>query len=151
MRNHQAFLLVFFLTSLFFCQQAEAGPDHSHDRAGPKGGRLLEATRPEAEFLIDENRFAVLNFYSDNLEPVPVSEQSARLIVEGQTGKIVLDFEKKDGHLQSPQPLPQGKDLPLVIQFRQAPEEKLKNFRIVLDERICGECHLAEYACICGH
>ena len=114
---------------------------------GPKGGRLLEKTEPKAEFFLEKDRTATIAFYDADLKPVPVKDQSVSLVA----GKEKVEFEKKGDVLVSKSKLPEGDDLPLVVQFKQSAEAKPQNYRFKLDTHICGGCKRAEYACTCDH
>jgi hypothetical protein len=118
--------------------------------AGAKGGRLLENDSPRAEFFVEKDRTVSLTFYSSDMKPVPVSDQSATAIAETKDGKKKIEFEKKGGLLVSKSPLPEGEGYNVVLQLKQTSEAKPKNFRIPLNTSICSKCHHPEYACTCG-
>ena len=46
--------------------------------AGPKGGRILTAAAPHAEFWVDARRHVVISFYDADLRPVTASETHLR-------------------------------------------------------------------------
>jgi hypothetical protein len=116
---------------------------------GPKGGRLLEKTEPKAEFFLEKDRTATITFYDAALKPVPVRDQVVTVIADAKGGKEKVEFEKKGDVLVSKRKLPEGDDLPLVIQFKQRIDAKPQNFRFALDTQTCGGCKRAEYACTC--
>ena len=129
---------------------AETGHDHEQV-GGPKGGRLLENTEPQAEFYVEKDNTVTISFYDNALKPVAAAEQSVTVIAETEGNKTTLEFEKKGDALVSKGSLPAGHALNLVVQFKQTADAKPNNFRFVLEDHICGVCKRAEYACICGH
>ena len=118
--------------------------------AGAKGGRLLENDSPRAEFFVEKDRTVSLTFYGNDMNPVPVSDHSANGISETKDGKKKIEFEKKGDLLVSKSPLPEGEGYNVVLQLKQTPDAKPKNFRIPLNTSICSKCHHPEYACTCG-
>ncbi len=129
---------------------AEAG--HDHERVGgPKGGRLLENTKPRAEFFVEKDRTVTITFYDDALKPIAVTDQSVTVIAEADGNRTTVEFEKKGDVLVSKGPLPDSHALNLVVQFKQTADAKPSNFRFVYEDHVCDVCKRAEYACICGH
>lgn len=124
--------------------------DHKH-QATPKGGRLLEKTEPHAEFVVEKDRTVTINFYNEDMKPVPAAEQTATVQADAKAGKARLEFEKKGDALVSTGRLPEGDGYNVVVQFKQAPNAKPQNYRFKLDMKTCGECKRAEYACSCEH
>ncbi len=127
------------------------GQDKPEHKATPKGGRLLEKTTPRAEFVIEKDRSATVNFYTDDMKPIAVTTQSATVIATPASGKTTIEFEKKGDVLVSRSKLPAGEGYNLVVQFKQTIAAKPQNFRFKLDLAMCGECKRAEYGCSCGH
>ena len=119
--------------------------------ATPKGGRLLEKTEPRAEFVVEKDRSVTINFYREDMKPVPATTQNVTVIADAKEGKAKLEFEKNGDSLVSKTKLPEGNGYNVVVQFKQTASAKPQNFRLKLDLAICGECKRAEYACICGH
>ena len=117
--------------------------------AGPKGGRLLEKTKPRAEFFVEKDRTISINFYDASLKPVAPAEQTVTAIADTKGGKQKLDFEKKGDSLGSKSKLPEGDGYTIVVQLAAKPGAKPQNFRIKYDESTCGGCKLVEYACTC--
>ncbi len=144
--------LIIVTSILFAASAAYAGTAQDHHAAGgPKGGRLLENTEPRAEFFVEKDRSVTITFYDEALKPVATAEQSVSVIAEADGKKTTLDFDKKGAVLVSQGPLPPEHGLNLVVRFKQTPDAKPRNFRFVYEDHVCGECHRAEYACICGH
>lgn len=149
----KCFLSTFIAAAFLFVTPVFAEEAHGHDHAkvgGPKGGRLLEHTEPQAEFFLEKDRTATISFYDKDMKPVSAENQTVVVIAEKDGSKSKIDFEKKGDVLSSKEPLPENSPN-LVVQFKQTADAKPANFRFVLDEGVCGECKRAEYACICEH
>jgi hypothetical protein len=117
--------------------------------AGPKGGKILTAEAPHAEFFVEKNRTVTVTFYDAALKPVAPGEQVVNAVAEAKTGKVKLEFEKTAAGFVSKQPLPEGDDYTVVVQIRDAAGAKPKNHRVLFHDEVCGECKRAEYACTC--
>ncbi len=125
---------------------------HAHKiTGGPKGGRLLEKTSPQAEFFVEKDRTVTLTFYDAALKPVAVVAQTVTVIAETKGGKVTMEFEKKGDALVSKTKLPEGDGYNLIVQVKSAPDARPQNFRFRYDAHTCGGCQRAEYACTCGH
>lgn len=120
--------------------------------AGPKGGRLLDATPQKAEFRVTADRRVEIAFYDAALKSVAPSGQIVAVIVEAPGGREALDVVATSEGFVSKDALPPGEPYRVVVQVKSAPDAKPQNFRIDLNLETCGECQRAEYACICdGH
>jgi hypothetical protein len=133
-----------------FTAAADNKHDHKH-LATPKGGRVLDKTKPHAEVVIEKDRSVSLHFYNDDLKPVAATTQTATVIANARSGKTTLEFEKKGDSLASKGKLPEGDGYNLIVQFRQTADARPQNFRFKLDMSTCGGCKRHEYACICDH
>lgn len=116
---------------------------------GPKGGRLLDKTSPQAEFYVEKDHTVTIAFYDEKLKPLTPVDQNVTVIADAKDGKTKLEFEKKGDALVSKTKLPEGDGYNLVVQFRQSSDAKPQNFRFKLDLHICGGCKHAEYVCSC--
>jgi len=117
--------------------------------AGPRGGRLLEKTVPQAEFFLEKDHSVTIAVYDAALKPVPVADQVVTVIADRKGEKQKIEFEKKGDLLVSRGNLPEGEGYNLVVQFKEKLNAKPQNFRFKLDTHICQTCKRAEYACIC--
>lgn len=124
--------------------------DHAH-KATPKGGRLLDKTEPHAEFVVEKDRSITINFYNDEMKPVPATTQVVAVQADAPSGKSKIEFAKKGDSLVSKTKLPEGEGYNIVVQFKQSADAKPQNLRFKLDLATCNECKRAEYACICEH
>ncbi len=150
MKIHTRILTIALALCLSVSLSAGAAEKEKH-LVTPKGGKLLEKTEPHAELVVEKDRTVTINFYNDQLKPVPVSAQTITVIADAKDGKARLEFEKKGEVLVSKTKMPEGEGYNVVVQFKQTAEAKPQNFRFKLDMHTCGECKRAEYACTCGH
>jgi hypothetical protein len=148
-KTNLLFLTTVTLTMLLNVDAAEKD-SHKH-LATPKGGRLLEKTEPHAEFVLEKDHSATINFYTHDMKPVPATDQIVTVIADARNGKQTIPFEKKGDSLVSQTKLPEGDGYNLVVQFKQKADARPQNFRFKLDTHTCGECKRAEYGCVCGH
>lgn len=97
-------ILVTFLLLAGLCVASAADKKHL---GGPRGGRLLEKTEPNAEFYLEKNRTATITFYDAALKPVPATSQAVTVIANGKDGKARIEFEKKGDVLSFFEPFKQ--------------------------------------------
>lgn len=119
--------------------------------AGPKGGRLLESEPNKAEFFVTKDRKVEITFYDATLKPVAPAAQVVAITAEPKSGRTQVELEKTATGFISKAALPASAEpYRVVVQVRAKPDAAPKNFRVDLNLETCGECKLAEYACICG-
>ncbi|HEX2101118.1 MAG TPA: hypothetical protein VHF69_10665 [Candidatus Synoicihabitans sp.] len=119
--------------------------------AGPKGGRLLENTDPAAEVFVHADRRLEITFYDATLQPRARAAQQAAVTAELPEQRTSIELIPTATGFKSQEPLPAGEPYRLVVQLRERPEARPRNFRIMLNLEPCAECSYAEYACVCGH
>ncbi len=118
--------------------------------AGPQGGRLLDTEPLKAEFFVHPDRKVEITFYDAALKPAAPGRQTVAVTAEPASGRQALELEKTATGFASKTPLPEGGPYRVVVQVREAPEAKPRNFRLDLNLETCGECQRAEYACTCA-
>ena len=150
MKKTSLLILAGVLCAGLFTAGAADKHDHKH-LVTPKGGKLLDKTKPHAEFVVEKDRSVTINFYNEAMKPVAATTQSVTAIAEAKEGKTKLEFEKKGDSLVSKTKLPEGEGYNIVVQFKQTAEAKPQNIRFKLDMHTCGECKRAEYGCVCEH
>lgn len=138
------------IVSIFVALVFSTGALLAKPIAGPKGGRILTATAPHAEFFVDASRNVVISFYDADLKPVSPADQVAIATAEAPSGKTKLEFVIKDGALVSTAPLPAGDGYRVVVQLKANATAKPTNYRVEYHAEVCGECKRAEYACTCS-
>ena len=138
------------LGAILVCSMVDFSADAAEKAIpGPKGGRLLDSKPARAEFFVNAERKVEITFYDENLKAALLGEQVVSAIAEAKSGKVKLEFEKKEGSLVSITPLPEGQAYIVVVQIRTKAGDKPQNFRVGYHEGICSDCKRAEYACVC--
>jgi hypothetical protein len=116
---------------------------------GPKGGRLLEKTKPKAEFFLEKDHTVTITFYDAALTQVPAAKQTVTVIANAKGGRKKVEFEKKGDLLVSKSNRPDGDGYNVVVLFKPSADAKPQNFRFKLETYECGGSKRAEYACTC--
>ena len=124
---------------------------HEKKIAGPNGGRLLTTVEPHAEFFITPERKVQITFVDDSLKPIAPAQQSIVVTTGQRTNPTTLKFARAGNVLLSENTLPEGNNLPAVVQVKVTPEAKTTVTRFNLNVVVCPGCNYAEYACICDH
>jgi len=138
------------------------GPDgHSdHDtemkatselKAGHNGGRLVTTVKPHVEFFLKKDRTVQITFLDESGAIVSPAEQTVSVIGGDRSAPTTLKFKQEGNVLVSEQALPEGKNLPIILQIKVTPESKTIRERFYLNLSECSGCGYAEYACTCGH
>jgi hypothetical protein len=144
MKNHLFILLAAVLTTAFTL--------HASDKkAGPNGGRLLTKVQPNAEFFVTGDRKVRITFLGADGNVIVPADQVVSVITGDRSAPVKLTFVPAGNTLISDRALPEGNDLPVVVQIRTAPGARavVEKFHLNLAE--CPGCRLAEYACTCDH
>ncbi len=132
-----------------------AAPAFAHEKqhaAGPNGGLILETVTPLVEFFVTKDRKIQFTFLDAQHKPVAPAAQSVTVTTGSRTKPVVLKFTRQGDVLLSDAALPEGNNLPAVIQLKASPEAAEIIERLTLNLTLCPECKHAEYACTCtGH
>lgn len=123
--------------------------DHQHEKA-PNGGRIIHSVDPHAEFLFTAERTVEIRFLKDGAVIAP-SGQSVTLIGGDRAKPTRLSFAVDGDKLVSSGPLPEGDNLPIILQIKTSADAKAVMERFTLNLAKCPECKLLEYACVCEH
>jgi len=119
--------------------------------AGPNGGRVLAGVEPRAEFFVTRDRKVQITFLGPDGEAIAPAAQSVTVTAGDRAAPTILTFAKAGNTLLSNAPLPAGDGVPAVVQIKATPDGKTVTEKFNVELSTCGECKLAEYACICGH
>lgn len=119
--------------------------------AGPNGGRILAAVEPRAEFFVTADRKVQITFLDPAGKAIAPADQVVTVTTGDRMSPTKLTFAKTGGALLSTTALPAGNELPTVVQIKATPTAKTVTEKFNVDLGTCGECKLAEYACICTH
>ncbi len=127
------------------------GHDETKKVKMPNGGRHLAKPSPAAEFLVQPDRRVRVTFVDDAGAPVPATEQAVTVTAGDRSAPTKLTFVRAGDVLLSEQALPAGNDFPAVVQVKANAEARPVVERFHINLSVCGECQLAEYACVCSH
>jgi hypothetical protein len=119
--------------------------------AGPHGGRILTSVTPHVEFFVTKDRKVQFTFLDEHNQPVAPAGQSVIVTTGDRAKPTVLKFTRQGNALLSDAPLPAGNNLPAVIELKASADAPAVFEKFNVNLSVCGECHHAEYACICGH
>lgn len=131
------------------------GSDHDHDHdhivAGPNGGRVLTDLEPHVEFFVTEDRKVQFTVVDDDLQSLAPSGQEINVIAGERTDPTFLRFTVEGQVFVSDQPLPEGNNFPVVVQYKAKADAELVRAQFNVDLRDCPTCPNLEYACTCDH
>lgn len=125
--------------------------DHVHEKkvAGPNKGRVIKGIEPHAEFLVTADRKIEIRFLDDSGKVIAPTEQSVTAVAGNRTSPTSLTFQREGDVFTSVQTLPAGNNFPTIVRMVMKPGARPVYERFQLNLETCGECKLAEYACIC--
>lgn len=126
--------------------------DHEHEaKAGPNGGKLITEVEPHVEFFVNKDKKVEIRFIDDDMKVVAPGEQVISVILGDRAAPTKLSFTKDGDKLISDKAVPEGNDLPTVVQIKTAPDAKAVMEKFNLNLSDCPTCEHAEYACTCAH
>jgi hypothetical protein len=117
----------------------------------PNGGRIIDAVSPNAEFLITADKKVEVRFLDDAGKVVAPAAQTVTVTMGDRAAPTKLAFTKDGDKLVSDKVIPEGKELPVVVQIKTTPEAKSVTEKFNLNLAKCPTCEHAEYACTCAH
>ncbi|MFT4176762.1 MAG: hypothetical protein QM627_08895 [Luteolibacter sp.] len=122
-----------------------------HKVAGPNGGRVVATVEPHFEFLVTPERKIKLTFLTDDNKLTAPSQQSVTAIGGDRVAPTRFNFTRESDVLVSDKPLPEGNEIPIVLQIKVTPNAKTVTTRFTINLAQCPTCEHAEYACTCEH
>ncbi len=127
--------------------------DHEHEEkiVGPNGGRVVTSTEPHFEFLVLDDRKLKITFLSEEGEAVAPGEAKVTAVGGERSKPTKFAFAEADGALLSDNALPEGEQIPMVLQVRLTPDAKTVTEKFTVNLAKCPTCEYKEYACICEH
>ena len=128
--------------------------DHEHDhaaKAGPTGGKLITKVEPHVEFFVTKDRKVEIRFVDDDNKVVAPAEQVINVTLGDRSSPSKLTFTKDGDKLVSDKAVPEGNDLPTVVQIKATPDAKSVTEKFNLNLAQCPTCKNKEYACTCEH
>ncbi len=138
--------------ALAFTASAADKDKHDHEtKAGPTGGRLITEVEPHVEFFVNKDKKVEIRFINDDMKVVAPGEQVISVTLGDRAAPTKLSFTKDGDKLISDKAVPEGNDLPTVVQIRAKDGAKPVNEKFNLNLNDCPTCKNKEYACTCAH
>lgn len=126
-----------------------------HDKAkkeiGPNGGRVVTSVTPHYEFFVTPEKKVKITFLGEDGKAVPAKDQVITAVGGDRAAPTRLTFARDGDSLLSDKPLPEGNELPIVVQVKVTPDAKAVTEKFTVNLANCPECQHAEYACTCNH
>lgn len=147
-------IIAISLIATLTCGLCAAEPEgHHHEalKAGPSGGRLITKVEPHAEFFVTKERKIEIRFVGDDGKIVKPGTQVVTVTLGDRAAPTKLVFTQADDKLISDKSIPEGNDLPTVVQIREKQGAKPINEKFNLNLDQCPTCKNKEYACTCAH
>lgn len=147
-------LISLFSLALTFTSTAADKDKHDHEheaKAGPTGGKLITEVEPHVEFFVNKDKKVEIRFIDDAMKVVAPGEQVVTVIMGDRSAPTKLTFTKDGDKLVSDKVVPEGNDLPTVVQIKAKPDAKSVTEKFNLNLNKCPTCSNAEYACTCAH
>ena len=117
----------------------------------PNGGRIIDAVEPHAEFLVTKDKKIEIRFLDDAGKVVAPAAQAVTVTMGDRSAPTKLAFTKDGDKLVSDKTIPEGKELPVVVQIKTTADAKSVTEKFNLNLADCPTCEHAEYACTCAH
>lgn len=129
---------------------ATASAEHEGKVKAPNGGRIISKVTPHAEFLLTPEKKVEIRFLEAGKVVAPTT-QVVTVTMGDRAKPTKLAFAKDGDKLVSDKPVPEGDNLPVVLQIAPKEGEKAVSEKFNLNLSKCPECKLTEYACACDH
>lgn len=138
--------------ALSFTASAADKHDHEHGtKAGPNGGKLITEVEPHVEFFVNKDKKIEIRFINDADKVTAPGEQIITVTLGDRSSPTKLTFTKDGDKLISDKTIPEGNELPTVVQIKTKPDAKSVVEKFNLNLSKCPACKNAEYACACDH
>ena len=140
--------------ALAFTATATAADKDKHEhaaKAGPTGGKLITEVEPHVEFFVTKDKKVEIRFVDDDNKVVAPGEQVISVVMGDRSAPTKLAFTKDGNKLVSDKAIPEGNDLPTVVQIKAKAGEKSVTEKFNLNLNDCPTCTNKEYACTCAH
>ena len=126
--------------------------DHEHAaKAGPTGGKLITEVEPHVEFFVNKDKKVEIRFIDDDMKVVAPGAQVISVTLGDRSAPTKLSFTKDGDKLISDKAVPEGNDLPTVVQIREKEGAKAVTEKFNLNLEQCPTCKNKEYACTWAH
>ena len=115
--------------------------DHDHAKAGPTGGKLITEVEPHAEFFVNKDNKVEIRFVDDDMKVIAPGEQVVTVTLGDRSAPTKLSFTKEGDKLISDKVVPEGNNLPTVVQIKTTADAKSVTEKFNLNLADCPECH----------
>lgn len=156
------------LTPWLFAQDKAPKDDHAgHDHSdhseeahaevetleGPNKGRIITSTEPHLEFFVTPDRKILLTFLDEKNMPIALEAPVVSAIGGERANPTRMTFVEsgEGGALLSDVSLPEGKNIPIILQIKTAPDADNVTEKFNINLTKCPTCVHLEYACVCDH
>jgi hypothetical protein len=129
----------------------EHAHEHAKKEAGPNGGRIVTTTNPHFEFFVTPGNKVKITFLGEDGKAAPLKDQSVTAVGGDRSKPTKLAFAKEGDSLISDKPLPEGKEIPIVLMVKMDKDAKTVPEKFNVNLADCPECKHKEYACTCEH
>lgn len=131
---------------------ASIGFAHAAEKIkAPNGGRVIDAVTPHAEFVVTKDKKVEVRFLDEAGKVIAPAAQVVTVTMGDRSAPTKLAFTKDGDKLVSDKVIPDGKDLPVVLQIKATADSKAVSEKFNLNLAKCPTCSNAEYACTCDH
>jgi len=137
-------IIALIIASLTFASAAEK-------IKAPNGGRIIDGVTPHAEFVVTTDKKAEVRFLDASGKVIAPAAQVVTVTMGDRAAPTKLAFTKDGDKLVSDKPVPDGKELPVVLQIKVTPGSKAVTDKFNLNMAKCPTCSNPEYACSCDH
>lgn len=142
--KHKLIALTVLLMTLTFANAAEK-------IKAPNGGRIIDSVEPHAEFLVTADKKIEIRFLDEAGKVTAPATQIVTVTTGDRANPTKLAFIRDGDKLVSDKTIPDGQELPVVLQIRAKDGEKPATAKFTLNLAKCATCEHAEYACTCAH
>lgn len=97
---------------------------HDVNMKGPNGGKVLAKVHPHAEVFITKDRRVQITFLTNKGKAASLNGQTVKGICGQRKSAVRLSFAAKGKSLISDKPIPAGKRIPAVLEFKMSPKGK---------------------------
>ena len=131
--------------------------DHGHEShdhgeiEAPNGGRIVDSVEPHLEFYVDDSGKVKITFLDEEGDILAPAEQIVSLIGGDRSNPTRLSFSKSGNVLVSDKTLPEGNNLPIILNIKVNTRSKTVREKFNLNLSECPTCGHQEYACVCAH
>ena len=137
-------VIALVIASLTFAHAAEK-------LKAPNNGRIINTVTPHAEFLVNPEKKLEVRFLDAAGKVIAPAAQVVTVTMGERAAPTKLIFTQDGDKLVSDKVIPEGKELPVVLQIKTTPDAKAVSAKFNLNMAKCPTCLNAEYACTCDH